>query len=190
MRLEPMRKPRVHRRRLALLARSGHPAPRSVRRPARRLDSLRQPSVREPPVPRASRVCAHADHPQPAQEDEPDPLHAITCLLLVDGQHDDETFPRMISEACFPRLLELIHTYGDENPHLHRLLLQMMYEMSRLQRLPSENLSLVDDSFIHNLFGIIEGVSNDVHDPYHYPTIRVLVSFFRLLMACASFMRL
>jgi hypothetical protein len=26
------------------------------------------------------------------------------------------------------------------------------------------------------LFGIIEQVSDDVTDPYHYPTIRVLVS--------------
>lgn len=25
------------------------------------------------------------------------------------------------------------------------------------------------------LFGVIEGLSNDVNDPYHYPVIRVLV---------------
>ena len=110
------------------------------------------------------------------QEDEVAPLHAIACLLLLDGHHDAQTFPRMVDESCFPRLLELISGHWDEDPHLHRLLLQLMYEISRLERLPSEQLTVVEDGFIHNLFRIIEGVSDDVHDPYHYPTIRVLVS--------------
>lgn len=35
---------------------------------------------------------------------------------------------------------------------------------------------LVDDDFIEGLFEIIEDLSYDVNDPYHYPVIRVLVS--------------
>lgn len=35
---------------------------------------------------------------------------------------------------------------------------------------------LVDDDFIKSLFDIIEDLSYDVNDPYHYPVIRVLVS--------------
>lgn len=35
---------------------------------------------------------------------------------------------------------------------------------------------LVDDEFIMGLFEIIEDLSYDVNDPYHYPVIRVLVS--------------
>lgn len=110
------------------------------------------------------------------QEDEIGPLHAITALLLLDGHYDESTFPRMVHEACFPRLVELIKARkDDEDPRLHRFLLQLMYEMSRVERLKSEELMLVDDELIHSLFRIIEGVSDDVHDPYHYPTIRVLV---------------
>lgn len=37
-------------------------------------------------------------------------------------------------------------------------------------------LVLVDDDFIRCLFDIIEDLSYDVTDPYHYPVIRVLVS--------------
>lgn len=37
---------------------------------------------------------------------------------------------------------------------------------------------LVDDDFIRCLFDIIEDLSFDVTDPYHYPVIRVLVSSF------------
>lgn len=103
------------------------------------------------------------------------PLHAIACLLLLEGQHDEATYPRMIKEACFPRLLELIHERREEDPQLHRLLLELMYEMSRVERLRAEDLMIVDDGFIHYLFRLIEEVFDDVHDPYHYPTIRVLV---------------
>lgn len=41
-------------------------------------------------------------------------------------------------------------------------------------------LVLVDDDFIRCLFDIIEDLSYDVTDPYHYPVIRVLVSDIRL----------
>lgn len=39
------------------------------------------------------------------------------------------------------------------------------------------NLVLVEDDFVRYLFQIIEGLSDDAHDPYHYPVIRVLVRF-------------
>lgn len=111
------------------------------------------------------------------QEDEAGPLHAIASLLFLDGCSDESTFPHMMEESCFPRLLELIIArQGDTDPRLHRLLLQLLYEMSRVERLKIEDLTLVDDGFVHFLFQIIEGVSDDVQDPYHYPTIRVLVS--------------
>jgi len=34
----------------------------------------------------------------------------------------------------------------------------------------------INDDFICGLFDIIEEVSDNVNDPYHYPVIRVLVS--------------
>lgn len=40
---------------------------------------------------------------------------------------------------------------------------------------------LVDDDFIRCLFDIIEDLSYDVNDPYHYPVIRVLVGTIRAL---------
>lgn len=109
------------------------------------------------------------------QEDETNPLSAITCLLLLDGQTEELVFARMIDEACFPRLLELIKARSDDDPRLRRFLLQLMYEMSRMERLRRDDIQMVDDSFIHYLFGLIENISEDASDPYHYPTIRVLV---------------
>lgn len=39
----------------------------------------------------------------------------------------------------------------------------------------------MDDEFVKGLFDIIESLSYDVNDPYHYPVIRVLVSGYALL---------
>src|SRR5690349_18054359 len=47
-------------------------------------------------------------------------------------------------------------------------------------------LVLVEDDFVRYLFQIIEGLSDDAHDPYHYPVIRVLVRFIPVHAGYAS----
>jgi hypothetical protein len=109
------------------------------------------------------------------QEDEPGALHVVAGFLLLDGRQDEKMFGHMIEEACFPRLLELIYSRKHEDSSLLRLLLELMYEMSRAERLRTEDLLQVDDGFVQYLFQVIEMISGDVHDPYHDPIIKVLV---------------
>ncbi|KAI4165124.1 MAG: hypothetical protein LQ342_001401 [Letrouitia transgressa] len=128
------------------------------------------------------------------QEDSPDTLHLIVAFLLYDGKQDEATFVMMKKEGVFPRLLELLQERKDDNVGLHRMFLELLYEMSRIQRLRIEDLSvsenhvvdclactnerlavLIEDEFIAYLLAIIEGLSDDVNDPYHYPVIRVLL---------------
>ncbi|KAI1105440.1 hypothetical protein F4804DRAFT_331347 [Jackrogersella minutella] len=109
------------------------------------------------------------------QEDEPGPLYVIASFLILDGREEESTFKRMIEEGCFHRLLELISGRKDDDPGLHRMLLDLMYEMSRIEQLRTEDLLHVDDGFVTYLFQLIEGLSDDVNDPYHYPIIRVLL---------------
>lgn len=111
----------------------------------------------------------------------------------------------MEKEGVFPRLLELLQERKDDDLGLHRMLLELLYEMSRIQRLRIEDLSvsgnhevvylayanerlavLIEDEFIAYLLAIIEGLSDDVNDPYHYPVIRVLVSPLKLLRLRAA----
>lgn len=47
----------------------------------------------------------------------------------------------MNEEGVFPRLLELIQERVDDDAGLHRMMLDMLYEMSRIQRLRMEDLS-------------------------------------------------
>ncbi|EAW06866.1 uncharacterized protein ACLA_085620 [Aspergillus clavatus NRRL 1] len=113
------------------------------------------------------------------QEDEPDTLHLIVSFLLFDGREHEEVFRMMNGEGLFPRLLELLRTCaiadGEGQAALHRMLMDLLYEMARIQRIKIEDLVLVDDDFIKGLFGIIEDLSYDASDPYHYPVIRVLL---------------
>ncbi|KAJ5631238.1 uncharacterized protein N7484_011338 [Penicillium longicatenatum] len=113
------------------------------------------------------------------QEDDPDTLHLITSFLLFDGRQSEVSLQMMNEEGVFARLLELIQARRredmDSEAGLHRLLMDLLYEMSRVQRVRIEDLVLVDDDFIRCLFDIIEDLSYDVTDPYHYPVIRVLL---------------
>ena len=108
------------------------------------------------------------------QEESVDVLHIITAFLLHDGRQNEVVFETLNEEGGFARILELIQTVQEES--LHRQLLELMYEMSRIQRVKPHDLALIDDDFILYLLRITEGLSADVNDPYHYYVIRVLVS--------------
>lgn len=50
----------------------------------------------------------------------------------------------MNAEGCFPRLLELLQVYKikdrENQAALHRMLMDLLYEMSRIQRIRIEDL--------------------------------------------------
>ena len=47
----------------------------------------------------------------------------------------------MNEAGIFPRLVELIYERKDDNAGLNRMLLELLYEMSRIQRLRIQDLS-------------------------------------------------
>ncbi|KAG7009038.1 cell surface mannoprotein [Physcia stellaris] len=119
--------------------------------------------------------AAHKEYIRRQIEDSADTLHFIIAFLLYDGQQNEVTFEMMGEEGAFPRLVGLIQERKDDDTGLHRMLLELLYEMSRIQRLRLEDLMLIEDDFVTYMFDIIEGLSEDVNDPYHYPVIRVLL---------------
>ncbi|KAJ5295885.1 hypothetical protein PENANT_c001G00830 [Penicillium antarcticum] len=133
----------------------------------------------------SSIFAAHADYVRRQiiygllQEDDPTTLHFIASFILFDGRQNEIALQMLNEEGAFARLLDLIQAMRradmDGDAGLHRLLMDLIYEMSRIQRVKIEDLVLVDDDFIRCLFDIIEDLSYDVTDPYHYPVIRVLL---------------
>ncbi len=120
------------------------------------------------------------------QEDEPGPLHGIASFLLLDGRTDEAVFKSMVDEGCFARLLDLISSRWDDDRRLPRLLMELTYQMSRVECLRTDDLLHVDDGLVTYLFQLTESFSDDVDDPYHYPIIRVLVRSLPLLWHWAS----
>lgn len=134
-----------------------------------RINSLRQASLAKMLimfVDRSSTVSCRYDHPLPtyvfcpkyldccssalilllSQEDDPDTLHLITSFLLFDGRQNEVSLQMMNEEGVFARLLELIQARRredmDSEAGLHRLLMDLLYEMSRVQRVRIEDLGM------------------------------------------------
>lgn len=120
------------------------------------------------------------------QEDESRPLHVIANYLLFAGRYDEAVFRQMIDAGCFARLVELLKNRREDDRRLHRLLLELMYEMARIERVRIADLLHVDDGFVSYLFQIIEDLSDDIDDPYHYPVIRVLLVLNEQYMVAAT----
>lgn len=76
------------------------------------------------------------------QEDEPDILLITTSLLLAEAQNSERTYEILNKEGAFPRLTELIASPAlRDELTLHRLLMQLLYEMSRIQKISNDDLS-------------------------------------------------
>ena len=71
-----------------------------------------------------------------------DTLYLIVAFLLYDGRKNDRTFEMMNEGGNFPKLVELIKDNGHNDTDFHRLLMELLYEMSRMQRLRFEDLSM------------------------------------------------
>jgi hypothetical protein len=95
---------------------------------------------------------------------------------LFDGREDEETFQELADAGAFPRLLELIRANFPHNHLVSKLFLELLYEMSRIERVDLEYLSLVDDQFVDMLFQAVEvDAAYDAIDPYNMPVLQVLL---------------
>lgn len=78
------------------------------------------------------------------QDDDPDTLHFIASFILFDGRQNEVVLQMLNEEGAFARLLELIQAMRradlDGDAGLHRLLMDLVYEMSRIQRVKIEDL--------------------------------------------------
>jgi len=73
-------------------------------------------------------------------------LQMISSFLLFDGRQHEVSLQMMNEEGVFPRLLELLHSQTinreDSEAGLHRLLMDLLYEMSRIQRIRIADLGM------------------------------------------------
>ncbi|EWC45511.1 hypothetical protein DRE_05369 [Drechslerella stenobrocha 248] len=103
-------------------------------------------------------------------------LHVITAALLYDGLEHSKTFELMMDQNAFERLILLIWKDAPKlNFGFHKLLLEVTYEMCRIQKLRLQDLEVLDDDFIKYLLELVEDGNGDTDDPYNYAIIKVLL---------------
>lgn len=76
------------------------------------------------------------------QEEDIDVLRIAVTFLLADAREHEQTFDLLNREAAFPRLVELVaHPQKhQESESMHRTLMEILYEMSRIQKITNDDL--------------------------------------------------
>lgn len=74
------------------------------------------------------------------QDDDPNTLRITVTFLLADARENEETFELLNKEGVFPRLVELVKNPTEHEEGVHRMLMELMYEMSRIQRITTDDL--------------------------------------------------
>ena len=70
-------------------------------------------------------------------------LQVAASFLLADARENETTYELLNKENAFPRLVDLVSgQQQDEHTGLHRLLMELLYEMSRVQKISAEDLSM------------------------------------------------
>ena len=65
----------------------------------------------------------------------------MAACLLFDGRAEEDSFQLMQAEGMFPRLLDLIKSRQYDGTSLHKMLLELLCEMSRIQQLTLDDMS-------------------------------------------------
>lgn len=66
-------------------------------------------------------------------------LQLVATVLLCDGRETQKVFEHMQEEGLFVRLVGLVRERKEQDPIMWRVCLDLMYEMSRIQRLRAED---------------------------------------------------
>lgn len=76
-------------------------------------------------------------------EDDLSVLRLSVTFLLSDARENDKTFEMLNNEGIFPRLVELIAHPREHEQHLHRMLMELMYELARVQKIKNDDLRMI-----------------------------------------------
>jgi hypothetical protein len=79
------------------------------------------------------------------QDEDVDTLHLAAAIFLFDGRANESAFEMMQHEGAFTRLIVLIADRKDDASGLHRMLLELLFEMARIRKLSREDLGMSTD---------------------------------------------
>ena len=75
------------------------------------------------------------------QDDDINVLRITVVFLMADARENEQTFELLNKEGAFPRLVDLIAHPKENEESLHRSLMELLYELSRVQTIANDDLS-------------------------------------------------
>lgn len=109
----------------------------------------------------------------------------IGVILLLDGKHNPATLEMMQEESAISTLINTVWKTEIQYIRLHRVFLELLYEMCHIQKLTLPDLSLVKTDFICYLFTAVENKEDYDYDPYSFAVIKVLLALNEQFMVAA-----
>lgn len=109
----------------------------------------------------------------------------ISAILLIDGRHNSATLEMMQEESAISSIIGTIWKSQMKSIRLHRIFLELLYEMCRIQKLAYSDLALVKTEFLNFLFLTVEDKVDYDYDPYSFAVIKVLLALNEQFMVAA-----
>jgi hypothetical protein len=100
----------------------------------------------------------------------------IGAVLLVDGRLHKSTLEMMQEEAACELVINTLWHGRSKDHRLHRIYLELLYEMCRVQKINRKELEKICYEFIKFMFDIIEEGSGNHGDGYNYTAMKVLLA--------------
>uniref|UniRef100_A0A060T7L9 ARAD1D00506p n=1 Tax=Blastobotrys adeninivorans TaxID=409370 RepID=A0A060T7L9_BLAAD len=99
----------------------------------------------------------------------------IGAVLLMDGRRHTSTLEMLEEEEASQKVIDTLWDDRHSSPRLHRLFLELLYEMCRVQKLRLSDLDTIREDFFDFLFMTVEK-SGDDSDPYNLAVMKVLLA--------------
>ncbi|ODV90053.1 hypothetical protein CANCADRAFT_1785 [Tortispora caseinolytica NRRL Y-17796] len=101
-----------------------------------------------------------------------------SLILLCHGKTHPETFQILCDEPAFPKLISIIYYHRTLNDWLFRFSLDLLFEISRIRKLPPSYLALVDHNFLMYTMDLIETDANYIgKDEFSSSLLKIILVF-------------
>jgi hypothetical protein len=109
----------------------------------------------------------------------------IGAVLLLDGRLHQSTLEMMHEEKATGAVISILWKDRHSNIRLHRIYLELLYELCRVQKLGNAELCCISEEFIVYVLSVIQNQVDYDNDPYGLAAMKVLLALNEQYMVAA-----
>lgn len=109
----------------------------------------------------------------------------IGAVLLLDGRLHQSTLEMMHEEKATGPIISILWKDRYTNIRLHRIYLELLYDLCRVQRLGTTELCQINEQFIEYILSVIQNQVDYDNDPYGLAAMKVILALNEQYMIAA-----